>query len=368
MHLDNFYKIILLMGFLSLLVFSCLSEDTSIPLTENSTFNELLQEVPAIKFDLDGIAVDTVIVTPQQRLGTESSSFFPEPVTLGFPTSSFIKPGDTLYVASRHRIYAMDKEGAWQYSVGREGKGPGEFASTLKFADNAEHIFAFDYGNGRIQVYDHRLNLISVINKMLYDLHFRRNFALTDTRLYLGLRPYSNDHMIAVYRTDNLENEMETFWPKIIPNHLQPRPYNHVILDVNSHENIAITNLGLPYLFLLNSDREMKHVLFFESTYYQKLENPSAKPVSAEGNTEETVPGVGTFIKLIRITDDDVIYFTVGNNLYQIISDNNRYRLCKAWHFINNDREKLDITEIIIEEETLYFVTLFGRIFRVPLN
>lgn len=377
MHLNKSIDGILLIGLLSVFFIHCSSDDTVLPKTENETFNKLLLNAPATIINIDEVPVDTIIVTSEQTLGTETSSYFSEPVYLEFPATSFIKLDDTFYVANQQKIYAMDKEGVWQRSVGRQGKGPGEFASSLKITRNSQHIIAFDYSNGRIQVFDHNLNLLFVRNKNLHDALFGKNFALNNHFLYLGLVPHSNDALIEVYRTDDLKNRIEMFWPKIIPDGLQPGPYNGILIDVNTIGNIVVTNIGLPYLFLLKPDRKIKHILYFESSYYQELENPSVKPAKVEGNTEHTVPGVGSFIKQIRINDDGSIYFTVFNNLYHIIVDeNNDYRLLKAWHFIHADpflREDspkgIDIGSMTIEEDTIYFVSLMGGyVFRVPLN
>ncbi len=353
----------------------CTSDEIVIPQTENEVFNQLLMEAPATIIDLDEMPVDTLIIRPEHVLGTETSSFFSEPVFLGFPVNSFIKIDDSLYVAHREKIYVMDEEGIWQRSVGRQGRGPGEFASTLKIANNSKYIIALDYWNGRIQVFDHDLNLLFIQDKNLYDSTFWRNFSLTDNFLYLGLIPNSNDDLIEIYGIDNFENQIETFWPKIIPNGLQPGPYNGIIIDVNNYNNIALTNQGLPYLFLLNSDRSIEQVLYFESTNYRELENPSAKPIRVEGNTEHDLPGVKSFIQHMKINDDGSIYFTVRNNLYQLVMIENQYHLKRAWHFVfenpsipENSPNSLDITGMLIEDDMLYFVSMFeGYVFRIPL-
>lgn len=375
MHFRSLINIIVLFGSF-LLVVHCSQKDEIIPQTENETFNQLLKEAPATIIDLDGISVDTVIIGYENTLGSENSSWFSEPVYLDFPATSLIKVDDTLYVANQEKIYLMGKDGAWQRSVGREGRGPAEFAASFKIANNSNYIMAFDYWNGRIQVFDHNLNLLFIINKNLHDSLIWKNYALSDNHLYLELNSNSNNHILAAYRADELENQIETFWPKIIPNGLQPAPYNGIIIDVNNDENIAITNFGLPYLFLLNPERDIEHILYFESSYYRQSENPSAEPVKVEGNTERDLPGVRNFIKYVRIMDDDSIYFVVWNNLYQIISEgSNKYRLQKAWHFIHADphlREEypkgIDISSMIIEDGTLYFISLMGGyVFRVKL-
>lgn len=366
---------ILLMGFLPVLIIYCASEPTFIPKTENEVFNQLLQEAPLTILDLDSMPVDTVTLKPVNLLGSKSSSFFSEPVYLGFPVQSIVKIKDSLYVANRQKIYVMDEEGIWQRSVGRQGRGPGEFAASVKITSNSKFIIALDFWNGRIQVFDHNLNLLFIQNKNLHDSHFLRNFSLSDNFLYLGLIPDSNDDLISIYRIDDFEHQNETFWPKIIPNSFQPRPYNNIIIDVNNTENIAVTNLGLPYLFLLNPDRSIEQILYFESSYFRELENPSTKPIHVKGNTEQDLPGVRNFIQQMRINDDGTIYFTVRYNLYQIVPIENKYHLKRAWHFVHDDPSitknspnSLHITGMLIEDDVLYFVSMSGGyVYRIPL-
>ncbi len=375
MCFNNFFKIILFKCLLSILVSNCLSDEIIIPQTENEVFNQLLQEAPATIIKLDEIPVDTVIIRPEHILGTKTSSFFSEPVFLGFPVNSIIKIEDSLYVAHREKIYVMDSEGIWQRSVGRQGRGPGEFASTVKIANNSKYIIALDYWNGRIQFFDNALNLLFIQDKNLHASTVWRNFSLTDNFLYLGLMPNSNDDLIEIYGIDDFENQNETFWPKIIPNGLQPAPYNSIIIDVNNNDNIAITNLGLPYLFLLNPDRSIEQVLYIESTIYNEVDNPSARPFRIDGNTEQNLPGVRSFIEQMIINDDGSIYFTVRYNLFQMVPIENDYHLKSAWHFVfddpsnpENSPNNLHITGMLIEDDILYFVSMSeGHVFRIPL-
>ncbi len=367
---------VLILCLSQILLLSCTTDDNVIPKTENEVFNQLIREAPAsIIIDLDGIPVDTVIIRPEHILGTETSPFFSEPVFLGFPVRSIIKVNDSLYVAHSQKIYVMDEEGIWQRSAGRQGRGPGEFAASVNIAINSKYIMALDYWNGRIQVFDHDLNLLFIHNKNLHDPLLWRNFALTDNYLYLGLIPNSNDDLISIYKSDDFENQIETFWPKIIPDGFQPGSYNNIIMDVNNNDNIAITNLGLPYLFLLNPDRGIEQILFFASSVYRELENPSTKPINVKGNTEQDLPGVRNFIQQMIINDDGSIYFTVRYNLYQIVPIKNQYHLKRAWHFVfddpsipENSPNSLHITGMLIEDDVLYFVSMYeGYVFRISL-
>jgi len=374
-----FNKFFVRLFFLGLLFFQlthCSPENTSIPLTENEVFNQLILEAPATIIDLDEIPVDTVIVTSEQALGREKSSFFSEPIYLGFPTLSFVKIKDSLYVAHNHGIHVMDTKGVWQRSVGRRGQGPGEFDSSFKLTNNSKNILALDYGNGRIHVYDNKLRLINTVNTTLFNAFFIKDFALTDNHLFMGLGMHSQDHVVAVHRTDDLQTGIETFWPRIIPAGLQPGPYNSIALDVNRNGDIAITNLGLPYLFLLSPNREIEHTIFFESSYYRESENPSAKPVRTNGNTEHDVPGVKHFISQLVLKNNHTIFFTISNTLYQIVRSEDKYRLHKVWHFVHEDPllrqatpNGINIGSMVIEDGALYFISMNEEyLFKVELD
>jgi hypothetical protein len=359
-----------------LLITYCSSEDTAIPQTENQTFNTLLQEAPATIIDLDEVPVDTVLVTPENMLGTKRSSRLSEPAFLSPMGTRFIKIEDSLYVANRQKIFVMDAKGVWQRSVGGQGRGPGEFAASIRISHNSEYIAALDYWNGRIQVFDHNLNLLFTETKNLHDSHLSNNLALTDDFLYMGIPPHGSEDLISVYKMDDFSNKFDTFWPKIIPDGLQPGPYNTIIIDSNISNRLAITNLGLPYLFILNEERGINHLLYFDSTYYRELENPAAKPVRIEGKDEHSLPGVRSFIQQMLLNDDGTIYFTVGYNLYEVIPvATNKYQLNRAWHFVieespssSENLKSIHITDMIVESDSLYFVTMSeGYLFKTGL-
>ena len=201
----------------------CSPEDSDIPITENETFNEFLKNTPATIIDLDEISIDTVKITSNQMLGTESS-FFSEPVYLQPPMTSIMKQRDSIYTVNRQKIFVMDKNGVWKRSVGGKGNGPGEYDSYVNIAGNSSMIFGFDYGNGRIQIYDTELKLTSSYAKQLHHPLNTKNYSVNDDRLYIGLSPYQNDHLVGIYSVNDIENVVETFWPKVIPNGLQPAP------------------------------------------------------------------------------------------------------------------------------------------------
>jgi len=373
----NKLKIIIALGYMVVVLAGCSPEDSDIPITENETFNEFLKNTPATIIDLDEISIDTVKITSNQMLGTESS-FFSEPVYLQPPMTSIMKQRDSIYTVNRQKIFVMDKNGVWKRSVGGKGNGPGEYDSYVNIAGNSSMIFGFDYGNGRIQIYDTELKLTSSYAKQLHHPLNTKNYSVNHDRLYIGLSPYQNDHLVGIYSVNDIENVVETFWPKVIPNGLQPAPYNSIIIDVNTKDIIAITNLGLPYLFLLSSDLIIEHILYFDSSYYEELENPSAKPLRIAGNTHHDVPGVGAFIQNLQLDDDGSLYLTVGNNLYKIIIDEtNSYKLKKGWHFVHNDpvlrknsAKGISITTMAIEEGLIYFLSNWGGeyVFRVLLE
>jgi hypothetical protein len=224
-----------------------------------------------------------------------------------------------------------------------------------------------DYGNGRIQQFDAEMNLKSMTKKSLYVSTIWKNFTVSDTHFFIGLRPPGNQHLVSAYKTDDLQNPIDTFWPKIIPDGMQPGPFNRVMMDVNDDGRLAITNLGLPYLFILNSDNEVERILYFDSSYFRNSENPSANPVHTVGNSEATVPGVRGFIHTIRMMDDGSIYFTVKNILYLLEKQNSSYKLRQGWLFIHEDPilseldpDGIDISGFVIDDETIFFLSRMG--------
>ena len=348
---------------------SCSSPQAdTIPTTDNEVFNRLLRsEALRETIHLDLADVDTIVIGEEQVLGKELASDISDPLFLEFPTTSIAKLDHRLFVIGRNKIYAIDRDGVVRKVVGREGKGPTEFSSILKIDANSEYLYVLDYGNGRIQQLDAEMNLTSVTQKALYVSTLRKNFTVSDTHLYIGLRPPGNSHLVSVYETEDLQNPIGTFWPKIIPDGMQPGPFNAVMMDVNNDGRLAITNSGLPYLFILNADHEVERILYFDSAYYRNFDNPSANPVHTVGNSEATVPGVRIFIHTIRMMDDGSIYFTVKNTLYLLKKQNNSYRLKQGWFFMHQDPilseldpNGIDISGFVIDDEAIFFLSRMG--------
>jgi 6-bladed beta-propeller len=92
---------------------------------------------------------------PMLELGSAGNSDEPRADEFAFVSSVALGPDGLLYVADmqNYRIVVFDTAGAVRDTIGRRGKGPGEFEDVFSIAWTGDTLLAFDPTNGRVNLF-----------------------------------------------------------------------------------------------------------------------------------------------------------------------------------------------------------------------
>ena len=360
----------------------CSSGTPSIPETENETLNKLLESVPFTQVSLHDVSIDTLFAEEENVLPVKRASSLSPSARLG-QVLGLIKVGDSLYVADGQQdcIWIINDQGILHRKIGRKGRGPGEFGDLNGIVKNSNHIFTSDISNGRIQIFDFNFNLQGLFNYIIGGdiLTGNKSFTVTDSLLYLSTGVNSTtDKLVTAYKVTPPFDSLTSFHPSLIPPGMQPAAYNNYFIDTNVQGNIAISYLGLPYIFLYDNRQKLRHVVYVEFPEDEIPDNPSPEPVSIPARRESEAIGVRGLMGHLSIAEDKSLYFFGRRELYHILfdADAKEYKPHRAIFFTFGDPEKrkaqphgIATTSITIEDDTIYLGSIFEeRIYRFPLN
>jgi len=92
---------------------------------------------------------------PVLRLGSGGGMEAPAPDEFAWVSSVALGPDGLLYVSDMQgrRIVAFDTTGALRATIGRSGRGPGEFGEVFSIAWMGDTLLAFDPANGRVGLF-----------------------------------------------------------------------------------------------------------------------------------------------------------------------------------------------------------------------
>jgi len=363
---------------LIIIITGCSSQNLNqIPETQNARLDSLLQSALITTINIDHFPVDTVVATKKNVMGLKSSSNMPLDDPLGV-VRGIVKIGDSLYIGDLQQncIWVMDDHGVWIRKIGNKGKAPGEFGQLLNIIHNSHNVITLDRANARIQFYNSHLKLLtSFIYRVVGNILDGKNVAVTDSVLYLSRgRGYKN--LIEICRSVPPFDSLGTFWPRLIPFGDQPGGFNNIYDDANSHGLLSIVYNGLPYIFIINKNQKINHIIYVKSSHYK---NPPPKPIHKKAHSISSALGVSNFMHNLFIGNNGSLYFFIGKNFY-IITYNPQekiYELEKTIYFTygHSSFSKLNKHDIApassmdISRDTLYFGTLFNRyIFGFPLH
>ncbi|MCW9708195.1 hypothetical protein [Fodinibius salsisoli] len=375
------YRILCFLSVCMLLLSNCSTERPQIPKTESETLNTLLGSAPASIVPLADLPVDTFYAEPDHVMADSSVDLLSPSGRLG-RVAGLVKVGDSLYVADGQQgcIWAIDQEGVISRKIGREGRGPREFGDLSGLMENKDFIFAGDITNARLQMFDQRFNLETTFKHVIHGsgLSGNKSMSVTDSLLYLSTGAKNN--LISVYRATPPFDSLATFHPRLIPPGMQPGPYNNYSIDSNRMGDIAVSYLGLPYIFLYDKNHQLQHVIYVKFPEEDLPDNPPVTPVDKPARTASEAIGVKGLIGRPSLTEDGSLYFSHGSRLYHLSydSEEDKYRAEWAKFFTYSDPETreerpygITISNFIIDqdENRVYYGSIFEEhIYRFGLQ
>ena len=350
---------------LVLLITGCSSKSGTIPQTENPVLNKLLQSTEITTIDLDAIPVDTVLAGEENIMGKARVSSLASPTVLDRAVD-LARIGDSLYVADggQQCIWVMDKQGRWVRRIGRAGNGPGEFGGLEGIDGNRDYIFTFDRSNARVQVYDHQFNLKRSFDRTA--ISSNRGIAITEHAIYLQADYTEQNNLIEKIKAAPPFDTIDLFGTPVIPYGRQPLGFNNYIIAVSNDNRVAMAFAGLPYVFILDSNQQVDHILYLESSLWEEIknENPSVKPVK-KASIENL--RVRYYIHHLHLTESGELYLRTQDAFYILREEDGSYRLKRAKRFVTKEKIVRDRSAPIrvpskamsVKDDTVYFASEF---------
>ncbi|MCW9712240.1 6-bladed beta-propeller [Aliifodinibius salicampi] len=360
---------------LVLFITGCSFISDKTPQTENSVLNKLLQSAEITTINLDEIPVDTVLAQEENTMGKTRLPSLTSPATLDRPVD-LAKIGDSLYVADggQQCIWVMDNQGKWIRRIGRTGNGPGEFSGLEGIDGNSDYIFTFDKNNARIQVYDHQFNMKSSFERAA--ISSGREIVVNDHAIYMLADYTEQNNLIGKLKATPPFDTIGSFLSPIIPYGRQPLAYNNYVIAANNDNQVAMAFVGLPYLFILDSNQQVDQILYLESSLWEEIkkENPSVKPVEYASRENGRVV---YYILHLYLSDNGSIYLRTQDAFYILGIENGSYRLKEAIEFVTNEKIvpgrsgsiRVPSKSMYVKGDTIYFASGFTEyIYRFPVR
>ncbi|MEX2351917.1 MAG: hypothetical protein WD529_05715 [Balneolaceae bacterium] len=230
-----------------LAISACTTEVNSIPPTGNASLDVRLAAAPVSVISLHEIKPDTVFLADHGILGREKVPALDQ-FTIPGRMRDVLNMGRQLFIldGQQDRVWVMSSDGVWTDYHGQSGRGPGDLSSPEKIYQNSSYLFIEEFGNGRLQIFDHAFQPLHSIE--LQSSITMNNVAVNDSLVFLPLMN-DPDGLIQIRSAHPPFIVLDSFWPHIIPAGMMPGLYNWYHIDTNDRNDIAIVHLACPIFF-----------------------------------------------------------------------------------------------------------------------
>lgn len=262
-----------------------------------------------VAVDLD--SAELVELAPDRTIGGAADS---TGLYLAEPTD-VITVGDSVYVADikHHAIMVADRQGRLVRRIGRKGQAPGEFIEPARLTANDRHVFVYDHGNRRVQVFDHQFGYVRSIPHGF--LWLGRTVVADDNRLFLPGSAISDSLMIEVYTAKQPFQKKAALMPRLLSPGQQPIALNDALVTT-SGSGVCGVYIGLPYVFCFDDRLAHQRTFVFKGGPVETLNNPIPGQMEfSGGNTTAVMPFVMDFA--LR---DDLLFLAHREPTVHIIS------------------------------------------------
>lgn len=236
-----------------------------------SRLSSTIESAPKSVVDLDNtegktIEPSLILGASEAEEGANAHSLF-----LASPLACIVL-NDSLYICDRlnNGIIVADTNGRLIRTLGRLGKGPGEFQEPRDIIRNRDKIYVYDSGNSRVQIFSNRF---VYLRSILAFLRINETMGATEKYLFIPGAP-GDSGAVRVFEASEPWRFMQFFMPTLVPPGQQPLVMNTVRVATNSEGFVAAGYNHLPYVFIFDPELKLSATLQFVGKAVRKLSEP----------------------------------------------------------------------------------------------
>ncbi len=290
----------------------------------------LIEAVPKSVIDLDAVEPDTIypdMVIPRDTVAREGGLYLASPEGL-------VVMGDSLYISDRlnHCVVVADMQGNLVRTIGRQGRGPGEFIQPWEMAANERLVCVRDIGNGRVQVFDHAFRLQGSVPSRYGPSY--GGVAASERKLFVY--HHGEGTLVNVHEARPPFKLEYSFAPLVVPEGQQPTAMNVVVLASSSEGCLCLGYICLPYLFVFDSTGRQFASIEFRGKEVARLDEPLGQKVYG------APPGalVRSFVSGLRILPGRTVLVAIlvdrDPHLLVLAYQDNKYWLRKRFRLADS--------------------------------
>jgi len=289
------------------------------PVTESENLNNLLSYAPISWIDLNQMEIDTIVISTEHIY--EESLFVNESLYVANPIQ--VKAFQNYLVTvefSSANVVAIDRNGNPAQTIGRSGRGPGEFERPIAVMSDGSHLYIYDDGLKRISVFNKDFLLVDTFD-FTEGVAFENKMKMNDSYIVYQNNNASGfhaadpeGHLLTVKTISEMDFINFEAMPRIVPSGMHPGAYNNIWISINSHDEILTAFSGLPYLFFYKDFHHEKTIVL-EAVHFDTTGNPSLRPYPPVDNTGVRVSGILNHIFLKNNGDILVMSFRLLHHL-----------------------------------------------------
>ncbi|MDZ7392438.1 MAG: 6-bladed beta-propeller [candidate division KSB1 bacterium] len=261
----------------------------------------LLEAAPKSVIELDALEPEVIypdLVIPRDTTQKEGGLFLAAP-------SGVVVLRDSVYITDwmNHCIMVADMEGRLDRAIGRRGQGPGEFDTPVGIAANSASLLVAEFGNRRVQVFDHALAYLGSIPAGFY-LGRPAGIGASDRRFFIpgGL---VQDSLLAIYEACRPYRRIGSLMPPVASSPAYANALRQVQAASNAAGLLAVAYSVLPYVFVFDSEARQVATIEFRGREVRELDE---KPKGVEfRGTGPTVWTRGFIWGLSVLTDGTLL-------------------------------------------------------------
>ena len=310
-------------------------------------YNELIKKlnIPVMEIDIDKTTakplVPKIIIDSDKEISKEK--YF-----LAY-VRSIIAHKDTLFIHDIHQnaIFISNYNGKIIKSIGREGRGPGEFKYPQYMSENKDYFFVYDIGNGRIQIFNKKLKYLKSLPAQFTPSG--RNIGANKDYLILNEKigvPFD----ITSYSLKDLSLKKSDLIDKnfVFNVDLQRANYTYGMQIDASSDNYIVAAVSMhPYIFVFDNNGKPLYSLKYKSKKITELMR-----TNASGSFH-------TLVFRIKVISNQLFVLIPGE---VIIIDLQKKAINKVYSLVNTEAFTFDIFK-----NTLFTATL-NKICKVDID